>query len=185
MHVCRMCGWCIFTCTYAYVPICLMDTLVCLSKEMSPPLYASGNGANFLQLKTEIEATVLTHFTLVYFRLSPHTCSRAQREERPPELGSRGATLEWKLALPSRRLRIWLQNDSISELIVPKTRNSFDPNVTKNETDESNSLLLHPDLFWRRSQGLIPLWESRSLSTCHLGTLASVTILTPECLSYP
>lgn len=67
-----------------------MDTLVCLSKEMSPPLYASGNGANFLQLKTEIEATVLTHFTLVYFRLSPHTRSRAQREERPPELGSQG-----------------------------------------------------------------------------------------------
>lgn len=70
-------------CTYL-----LMGTLVCHSKEMSPPLYASGNGANFLQLKAEIEATVLTHFTLVYFRLSPHTRSRAQREEGPAELGS-------------------------------------------------------------------------------------------------
>lgn len=46
-------------------------------------LSASGNGADFLQLKTEIEAMVLTHFTLVYFRLSPHTCSWAQQEEGP------------------------------------------------------------------------------------------------------
>lgn len=80
MHVCGTCGWYVFTCTHTYVHICLMDTLVCHSKEMSRPFCASGNGANFLQLKTEIEAMVLTHFTLVYFRLSPHTRSRAQRE---------------------------------------------------------------------------------------------------------
>lgn len=49
-------------------------------------LSASGSGAHFLQLKTEIEATVLTHFTPVYFRLSPHTCSWAQQEEGPTEL---------------------------------------------------------------------------------------------------
>lgn len=53
-------------------------------------LSASGNGAHFLQLKTEIEAMVLTHFTLIYFRLSPHTCSWAQQEEGPTELEPRG-----------------------------------------------------------------------------------------------
>lgn len=58
-------GWPLFTCFF---------------------LSASGSGTHFLQLKTEIEAMVLTHFTPVYFRLLPHTCSWAQQEEGPTEL---------------------------------------------------------------------------------------------------
>lgn len=70
---------------------------------------------------------VLTHFTLVYFRLSPHTYSWAQQEEGPLSWSREG--WQWREAgglvggaLPSCQL-IWLRDDSIRELIVLKTRN--------------------------------------------------------------
>lgn len=50
---------------------------------------ASRNGADFLQLKAEIEAMVLTHFTLVYFEFSPLSLMGAARR------GSREADTLW------------------------------------------------------------------------------------------
>lgn len=72
---------------------------------------------------------VLTHFTLTYFRLSPHTCSWALQEEGPAELeprGLAGRTEGWQssagdLAIPQPR--VWLQDNSVSEVIALKTPN--------------------------------------------------------------
>lgn len=67
-------------CTCVFNPYCSLPLFRFLL------FFASRNGANFLQFKTEIEATALTHFTPVYFRLSPYTCSWAQQEEGSREL---------------------------------------------------------------------------------------------------
>lgn len=90
-----VCEGYVLTCTRMHIYVLYIFSLplsVCL-------LSAFGNGAHFLQLKTEIEAMVLTHFTLILFQaLTTHLFVAAARGGLRGAGAVRADRLGWKLA---------------------------------------------------------------------------------------
>lgn len=121
-----MCGV-IYTCTYAY--ICLIMLQLAFNPDVSLPrcLWKWGK---FSSVKNRNRSDGLDPFyTCVFQALTTHLFTGTARRRLHRAGAVRADTLERKLAefvgraLPSCQLRIWLQDNSISELIVLKTRN--------------------------------------------------------------